>query len=61
LKSVTGRQPPTTASYPGLPEELVRIGAVTMIVDAHDARNAAPRLTHPVPDRRCRARILARR
>jgi len=24
------------ASYPGLPEELVRIGAVTMIVDAHD-------------------------
>jgi len=39
----------------------VRIGAVTMIVDAHDARNAAPRLTYPVPDRRCRARILARR
>jgi hypothetical protein len=38
----------------------VRIGAVTVIVGAHDARNAAPRLTQPVSDRRCRARILAR-
>ena len=35
-------------------------GAVTMVVHAHDARNAVPRLTLPVSDRCCRARILAR-
>src|SRR5260370_5023029 len=54
LKSGTGCQPPATASFPGLPEELMNIGA---IVRAHDARNAACRLTMPVSDRRCRARI----
>jgi hypothetical protein len=37
----------------------MRIGAVTMIVGAHDARNAASRPTVPVPDVRGRARILA--
>ena len=37
----------------------MRIGAVIAIVDAHDARNAASRLTVPVPDGSCRARILA--
>ena len=37
----------------------MRIGAVIMIVGAHDARNAASRPTVPVPDGRCRARILA--
>jgi hypothetical protein len=47
------------ASYPGLPEELMRIGAIITIVAAHDARNAAPRLTKPVSDRCCQARILA--
>ena len=35
-------------------------GAVTMVVHAHDARNAVPRLTLPVSERCCRARILAR-
>jgi hypothetical protein len=37
----------------------MRIGAVITIVDAHDARNAVSRLTVPVPDGSCRARILA--
>ncbi len=37
----------------------MRIGAVITIVGAHDARNAASRLTVPVPDGSCRARILA--
>jgi hypothetical protein len=37
----------------------MRIGAVIMIVGAHDARNAASRPTVPVPDGRCRARPLA--
>jgi hypothetical protein len=37
----------------------MRIGAVIAIVGAHGARNAAPRLTIPVSDRNCRARILA--
>jgi hypothetical protein len=37
----------------------MRIGAVIMTVGAHDAHNAAYRLTLPVPDGRCRARILA--
>jgi hypothetical protein len=32
----------------------MRIGAVIMIVGAHDARNAASRPTVPVPDGRCR-------
>jgi hypothetical protein len=36
----------------------MRIGAVIMIVGAHDARNAASRPIVPVPDGRCRARIL---
>lgn len=38
----------------------MRIGAVIAIADAHDARNAASRLTVPVSDGSCRARILAR-
>jgi hypothetical protein len=37
----------------------MRIGAVITIVGAHDARHAASRLTMPVPDRSCRARIRA--
>ena len=37
----------------------MRIGAVIMIVGAHDARNAASRPTVPMPNGRCRARILA--
>ena len=37
----------------------MRIGAVIMIVGAHDARNAASRPTVPVPDGRRRTRILA--
>jgi hypothetical protein len=37
----------------------MRIGAVIMIVGAHDARNAASRPTVPVPDGSCRATILA--
>jgi hypothetical protein len=36
----------------------MRIGAVIMIVGAHDARNAAPRPTVPVPDGHYRAKIL---
>jgi hypothetical protein len=35
----------------------MRIGAVIMIVGAHDARNAASRLTVPVSDGSCRVRI----
>jgi hypothetical protein len=35
----------------------MRIGAVITIVGAHDARNAASRLTMPVPDGSCRTRI----
>jgi hypothetical protein len=37
----------------------MRIGAIITIVDAHDARKAASRLTMPVPDGSCRATILA--
>jgi hypothetical protein len=37
----TGNQPPMAASYPGLPEELMRIGLVIVTVRARDARNAA--------------------
>jgi hypothetical protein len=37
----TESQPPMVASYPGLPEELMRIGLVIETVRAHDARNAA--------------------
>ena len=37
----------------------MRIGAVIMIVGAHDAPNAASRPTVPVPDGRRRTRILA--
>ena len=47
LKSGTGRQPPATASFPGLPEELMNIGAIVLTVPAHDARNAAHRLILP--------------
>ena len=38
----------------------MRIGAVSTIVGAHEARNAASRLTMPVSDGSGRARILAR-
>jgi hypothetical protein len=41
----TGRQPLPAASFPGLPEELKRTAAVIAIAGAHDARDAAPRLT----------------
>jgi hypothetical protein len=34
----------------------MNIGAIALIVRAHDARNAAYRLALPVSDRRCRAR-----
>jgi hypothetical protein len=37
----------------------MRIGAVSTIVGAQDARNAASRLTMPVSDGSCRTRILA--
>jgi len=37
----------------------MRTDAVITIADAHDARNAASRLTMPVPDESCRARIVA--
>jgi hypothetical protein len=53
--SDTGRQPPPAASFPGLPEEQMRTDAVITIVGAHDARNAASRLTMPVPGGSCRA------
>jgi hypothetical protein len=35
----------------------MNIGAITLTVGAHDAREAAYRLTMPVSDPRCRARI----
>jgi len=37
----------------------MRIAAFITIAGAHDARNAASRLTMPVPDGSCRARIVA--
>jgi len=37
----TGSQPPTAASYPELPEELMRIGLVVKTARFHDARIAA--------------------
>ena len=37
----------------------MRIGAVITIVGAQDAHHAASRLTMPVPDGSCAARILA--
>ena len=37
----------------------MRTDAVITIAADHDARNAASRLTMPVPDGSCRARILA--
>ena len=37
----------------------MRIGAVITIVGAHEARNAASRLTMPPSDGSCRARIQA--
>ncbi len=36
----------------------MRIGAIIAIVGAHEARNAASRLTMPVSDGSCRARIV---
>jgi hypothetical protein len=60
LESGTGRRTPPAASFPGLPEELMRIGAVIAIAADHDARNAASRPTVPVPDRSCRTRIPVR-
>jgi hypothetical protein len=59
LKQAPGRQPPSAASFPGLPEEPMRTDTVMTIAGAHDARNAASRLTMPVPEGSCRARILA--
>jgi hypothetical protein len=55
----TGRQPPPAARFPGLPEELKRTAAVTAIAGAHDAHNAASRLTLPVSDRHRQSSILA--
>jgi hypothetical protein len=37
----------------------MRIGAIIKIAGAHDARNAASRLTMPPSDGSCRARIQA--
>jgi len=37
----------------------MRTDAVITTVGAHDARNAASRLTKPVPYRSCRAGIMA--
>jgi hypothetical protein len=37
----------------------MRIGAIITIAGAHDAQDAASRLTMPVPDGSCRATILA--
>jgi hypothetical protein len=37
----------------------MRTDSVITIIGAHDARNAASRLTRPVPDESCRAGILA--
>jgi hypothetical protein len=51
--------PPAAASFPGLPEELMRTDAVITIAGAHDARNVASRLMMPVPDGSCRAGMLA--
>src|SRR5271165_4798324 len=45
-----GSQPPTAARFPGLPEELLRTCTVVPTVGAHDARDAASRLTTPAPD-----------
>ena len=36
----------------------MRIAAIIAIVGAHEARNAASRLTMPVSDGSCRARIV---
>src|SRR5260370_27366379 len=55
VASGTGRQPPPAASFPGLPEEQMRTDAVITIAGAHDARDAASRLTMPAPDQSCRA------
>ena len=55
----TGRQPPSAASFPGLPEEQMRTDAVNTVAGAHDAHDAASRLTMPVPDASSRAGILA--
>jgi hypothetical protein len=46
------------ATFPGLPEELMNIGAIDLTVGAHDARNAVHRLTLLVSDPRCPARII---
>jgi hypothetical protein len=37
----------------------MRTDAVITVAGAHDARTAASRLTMPVPDPSCRARLLA--
>jgi hypothetical protein len=39
----------------------MRTDALITIAGAHDARDAASRLTMPVRDESCRAQILARR
>lgn len=39
----TGRQPPVTASFLGLPEELMSISVIASTVRAHEARGAAYR------------------
>jgi len=61
-RNVEGRiefRAPTAASFPGLPEEFMRIVAVSTIAGANETRNTASRLTEPVPDRSCRARNMA--
>jgi hypothetical protein len=42
---------------PGLPEELMSIGAIVLTIRAHDARDAAYRPTLPVSDPLRQARI----
>jgi len=53
LKASTGSQPPTAASYPELPEELMRIGLVVMTARACEARIAA----HPADSAGVRCKL----
>jgi hypothetical protein len=42
LKSGTGRQPPATASSPGLPEEFMNIGAIVLTILGSDRQQLTP-------------------
>src|SRR6266852_2550077 len=48
----TGTQPPRAASYPGLPEERMPIGLVTIMAGGRSAAAGSPGLHPPVTARR---------